>query len=92
MPTPTLTVDPLVMSGGVGMARGAGFAPGGTVALTWTLPNGSKAPGAVSAVADAQGRFVAQCLVLPRAMLGPRSLQAVQGTPTGTRRAAANTL
>ena len=91
-PTPTLIVDPLVMSGGVGMARGDGFEPGGTVTLTWALPNGTRAPGASSAVADAQGRFVAQCLVLPRAMLGPRSLQAVQTAPGGPLAAAATTL
>ena len=91
-PTPTLTVDPLVMSGGVGMARGDGFQPGATVVLTWTLPSGTKAPGGSSAVADAQGRFVAQCLVLPRAMLGPRSLRAVQTAPSGQLAAAATTL
>ena len=45
-----------------------------------------------TAVADAKGRFDVQCLVLPRAMLGLRSLHAAQPAAGGTRSAAATTL
>jgi hypothetical protein len=91
-PAATLTVDPLLASGGVGTARGTGFVAGRAVTLTWMLPDGSTAPGVAVAVADAAGRFAVQCLVLPRARLGVRTLQAVQTAPSGTTSAAATTL
>jgi hypothetical protein len=91
-PDPALAVEDVLPSGGVGTARGSGFAPGRTVTLHWEMPDGSPAPGRSSTVADATGRFVVPCLVLPRAVLGIRVLHARQPTPDGVRGAATTTL
>jgi hypothetical protein len=77
-PAPTLVADPVVSSGGVAMASGHGFTPGATVRLAWVLPDASIAPGGITTVVAADGSITVSCLVLPHALLGPRSLRAEQ--------------
>ncbi|MEJ2854020.1 MULTISPECIES: hypothetical protein [unclassified Saccharothrix] len=71
---PKLTVDPLVGPGGfVPRATGAGFPPGGTVQLAWTIGI-SATPGTV--VVKDDGTFDAQVLVFENDQVGPRELAA----------------
>lgn len=77
-PEPTLGADQVVASGGLVRATGSGFLPGGTVTLSWLMPDATSAPGTTTVVADAKGRFAVPCLVLPHARLGARTLLAEQ--------------
>jgi hypothetical protein len=77
-PAPTLVADPVVSSGGVARASGHGFTPGATVRLEWVLPDASIAPGGITTVVAADGSITVSCLVLPHALLGPRTLRAEQ--------------
>lgn len=77
--TPLLGVYPYVGPDGfVTTARGSGFPPGATVTLQW-----SPGIGSVVVRAGPDGSFVTPVLILPRDVLGPRTLVAL-GFPTAT--------
>jgi hypothetical protein len=75
VPTPRLTTTPgLASYGETTQVRGAWFAPGRKVKLTW-----SPGLGSVVATASGSGSFTAYMVIFPNDVIGPRMLRANGG-------------